>query len=386
MIEEIKGKRRKQIPLGTQCLLWGRAAGRCEFEGCNEPLWKSRITQERVNLAEKAHIYAYNAGGARGNKGIPKKYLDSVDNLMLVCPGCHKKIDKQKDGGRYTAGLLQGWKREHEARVKLVTGIASDKKSHVVHYAANIDTAAVTLDFNVTATAMFPRRYPAQETAIVLSRRNVAVTDRTAAFWDEEERNLCTLAERVHERHKQNEIEHLSFFALAPQPLLIRLGTLFPEVIPGDVYAHHKTPQGWDWRKAGSPVAFKVSPPLSFQGPPVLLLALSSPVAPERVTTVVGNNASIWTVTIDRPHNDFLKTRAQLDAFGQVVRPLLDQIRLKHGQTTPIHVMPVMPAAAAVELGRIRSPKVSADWLLYDAVPGRGDFVHALTVKGNRHD
>ena len=228
MIEEIKGKRRKQIPLGNQCLLWGRAAGRCEFEGCNEPLWKSRITQERVNLAEKAHIYAYNAGGARGNKGIPKKYLDSVDNLMLVCPGCHKKIDKQKDGGRYTAGLLQGWKREHEARVKLVTGIAPDKKSHVIHDAANIDTAAVSLHFNATATAMFPRRYPAQETAIVLSRRNVAVTDRTAAFWAEEERNLCTLSERVHERHKQNEIEHLSFFALAPQPLLIRLGMRSP--------------------------------------------------------------------------------------------------------------------------------------------------------------
>ncbi len=33
--------------------------GRCEFAGCNAPLWRSTVTQEAVNTAEKAHIYAF---------------------------------------------------------------------------------------------------------------------------------------------------------------------------------------------------------------------------------------------------------------------------------------------------------------------------------------
>jgi hypothetical protein len=28
----------------VMAMLWGRAAGRCEFAGCNEPLWKSRVS------------------------------------------------------------------------------------------------------------------------------------------------------------------------------------------------------------------------------------------------------------------------------------------------------------------------------------------------------
>src|SRR5690349_3917028 len=113
----------RDIKEHVQFLLWGRAAGRCEFHGCNKPLWKSSITQESVNIAQKAHIYAFSADGPRGNKGIPNSKLNNVENLMLVCHECHRKIDKDKDGGRYTATLLQQWKKQHERRVKTVTGI-----------------------------------------------------------------------------------------------------------------------------------------------------------------------------------------------------------------------------------------------------------------------
>ena len=43
--------------------LWARAAGRCQFEGCNRVLYKSPITQERVNISEKAHIYSFSEDG-----------------------------------------------------------------------------------------------------------------------------------------------------------------------------------------------------------------------------------------------------------------------------------------------------------------------------------
>jgi len=119
----------RHIKESVRYFLWGRSAGRCEFDGCNELLWKSSLTQEEVNLAEAGHIYSFNAGGPRGNKGIKKTKINDADNLLLVCRACHKTIDASGAEHRYSIRLLQRWKLDHEARVELVTGIKPEKKS-----------------------------------------------------------------------------------------------------------------------------------------------------------------------------------------------------------------------------------------------------------------
>src|SRR3974377_1658155 len=80
----------RYVPVPIQCMLWGKAAGRCEFAGCNEPLWKSRVTQEQVNIGQKAHIYAFSSGGARGHSAADLGNLQDLSNLMLVCHACHR--------------------------------------------------------------------------------------------------------------------------------------------------------------------------------------------------------------------------------------------------------------------------------------------------------
>jgi hypothetical protein len=56
----------RSISREAERVLWARAAGRCEFDGCNRLLYKSPITQERVNIAQMAHIYSFAADGPRG--------------------------------------------------------------------------------------------------------------------------------------------------------------------------------------------------------------------------------------------------------------------------------------------------------------------------------
>jgi hypothetical protein len=41
---------------------------------------------------------ALSPGGPRGNDGISADELNELENLMLVCHGCHRKIDRKKDG------------------------------------------------------------------------------------------------------------------------------------------------------------------------------------------------------------------------------------------------------------------------------------------------
>ena len=105
----------RHIKPHVQLMLWGKAGGRCEFAGCNKPLWKSSVTQEDVNIAQKAHIYSFSPDGPRGNRDITAKMLNALMNLLLVCHECHEKIDKEKDGGRYTVTLLQEMKAQHRA-------------------------------------------------------------------------------------------------------------------------------------------------------------------------------------------------------------------------------------------------------------------------------
>src|ERR1700677_4418349 len=129
--------------------LWGRAAARCEFSDCNRLLYKSGVTQEPVNVAEMAHIYSFSKDGPRGWGPFTfnKSGLNDVANLMLACHDCHKLIDDDKKGEKYSAELLKRWKSEHETRVRIATGIPATKRSHVVFYGSRIGDENSPLQF-----------------------------------------------------------------------------------------------------------------------------------------------------------------------------------------------------------------------------------------------
>jgi hypothetical protein len=379
-LEEVKDLSRS-ISFATQNFLWGRAAGRCEFAGCNRPLWKSSVTSQCVNIAQKAHIYSFSEGGPRGNDGVPRKDLNSIGNLILVCHECHQKIDAAVDGGCYTASLLQQMKREHERRIELVTGIDPTRKSHILLYGANIGEHSAPLNFAGAATAMFPHRYPASDHAISLGLKNSAVFDRDEQFWLSERENLeKQFARRVRDRISDGEIAHLSVFSLAPQPLLIHLGTLLGDIISCDVFQLHREPQTWVWPSGAETPGYLIREPESKTGKAALVLSLSATINLKRVTSVIGEDASIWTITVQTPHNDVMKSREQLAGLRSVLRRTFDQIKFAHGQSTILHIFPAAPVSACLEIGRVRMPKADMPWQLYDQVDPFGGFVHALSI------
>lgn len=89
----MKTNRNRDIPVAVERTLWGISAGRCEFEGCNKYLGINPITMEPGNFAQKAHMEAVNKGGARYREVMDIVELNSTDNIMLMCPQCHKTID-----------------------------------------------------------------------------------------------------------------------------------------------------------------------------------------------------------------------------------------------------------------------------------------------------
>jgi hypothetical protein len=363
-------------------MLWGRAAGRCEFAGCNKPLWKSSVTQEQVNIAQRAHIWSFSEHGPRGRDGIDAAQLNTIDNLMLVCHECHEKMDKERSGGRYTARLLQEWKAAHEARIELVTGVDPSRRSHVLLYGANVGDHSSLLSFHSAAWAMFPDRYPAEAQPIILGMVNSAWRDRDAEFWRIEETNLRRqFDEKIRPRVARGDIAHVSVFGFAPQPLLILLGSLVTDITPADVYQRRREPQGWKWAdRMDEDRELILRRPVSLKGQPALVLSLSASITPDRILNVLGEDASLWVVTLSRPHNDWLQTRDQLRAFREMLRPLLDELKALHGQTTSLHIFPAMPVATSVELGRVRMPKADMPWRIYDQVNDRAGFIPSIDI------
>lgn len=362
--------------------LWGRAAARCQFSDCNRLLYKSPVTQERVNIGQRAHIYSFAAKGPRGRGPYVTKPagLNKVGNLMLVCYDCHKKIDQDKKGTRYTADLLKSWKLAHEERVRIVTEITPNKKSKVVFFGSKIGDARSPLQYDGAVEAMFPTWYPAEDRPINLSMRS-SDDDSMPEYWSVEQRNLQKEFDRqIPARLEEPGPHHFSIFALAPIPLLIQLGALLTDKPGVAVYQLHRDPKTWKWQPHPGGFAFNVFKPKDNKGTPVLVLSLSGKIGYERVSAVVTGKLSIWEITVDEPHNDFLRSEAQLSMFRALAPKVMAAIGAAHPSIKELKIFPAMPLSCAVELGRIRMPKSDPSWLIFDQNNKHERFIPALTI------
>jgi hypothetical protein len=367
------------IPETVKTRLWGKAGGRCQFEGCNQPLWIDVLTQAEFNSAYIAHIIADRASGPRGDPVLSEQLKADISNLMLLCDVHHRKIDIADVDG-HPVELLRSMKERHEQRIELVTALGPDKQSHVVLYGANIGAHSAPLSLKKAAAAMLPERYPADSRPIALGMANSSLQDRDSAYWQAEAAQLRRhVSLQVKPRLAQGEIHHLSVFGLAPQPLLMLLGHLLCDIPAADVFQLHREPPDWRWQPDPDGFEYQVIQPGTGGGSPALVFALSATINDERVHAVVPG-ANIWKMSIPTPNNDFLKSRGQARLFREKVRLLLDRIKAAHGEQAMLHVFPAMPVALAVDFGRVIMPKADLKMQIYDQNQSRGGFVYALDL------
>ncbi len=370
------------IPEKVKIRLWGKAAGHCQYEGCNECLWLDSLTKAEFNVAYIAHIIADSPDGPRGDPERSKKLKSDISNLMLLCDKHHRLIDNIEDVQGHPVKRLEDMKRKHEERIELLTTIKEDTQSHVLLYGANIGEHHASVSWNKAAQAILPRWYPAEKTALELSLKNSSYQDNQQKYWQIEREHLQTqFARVVKPRLAKGDIEHLSVFALAPQPLLIELGRLLSDIPAAEVYQLHREPQpDWKWQKYPNRTDYKLIKPDSNQKMAALNLSLSATIDDSRITSVLNENVSIWRLTIESPHNDFLKSREQLARFREEFRKTLDLIKARHGQNTLLHLFPAVPVAVAMEIGRVWMPKADIPLRIYDQNRKAGGFVMAFDI------
>ena len=371
------------IPEKIKFRLWGKAAGRCQYSGCNRPLWLDSLTKAEFNTAYIAHIIADKPNGPRGHPELSEQLKADISNLMLMCDEHHRLIDREDIAG-HPVERLQAMKAEHESRIELLTSIQEEKQSHVLLYGANIGEHSAPLSWKNAAMAMVPSYYPAESTALELGLKNSSFQDSQDNFWDIERDHLhANFAKIIKSRIANDDIQHLSVFALAPQPLLIELGRLLSDIPDTEIFQLHREPQTWGWQNDGAQIEFVLTQPEgAVQSNIVALkLALSATVTDTRIQDILGSDVPIWSITANNPHNDILRHRDDLGELRALLRQTFDRIKAAHGENAEIHVFPVLPVSAAVEVGRTWMPKADLPMVVYDQNNKKGGFCPALKIQ-----
>lgn len=83
---------------------------------CTNPECNYDLGSEAANIGEAAHICAASPGGPRYDPNQSQEERDGIDNLILLCRNCHRKIDDPNTSEQYPVERLRNWKSAHIAR------------------------------------------------------------------------------------------------------------------------------------------------------------------------------------------------------------------------------------------------------------------------------
>jgi len=129
-------------------LLWGRAADRCSFPGCQIKLSQDpKAATESFPIGEQAHIVGKEPDSARSDSTLSIEERESYHNLILLCPNHHTLIDKNpKD---YPIEKLHMMKSQHEYWVERTLSKSYDFKTKAIDiiYAHLVDLAVEGCSF-----------------------------------------------------------------------------------------------------------------------------------------------------------------------------------------------------------------------------------------------
>jgi len=364
------------IPSKVKSDLWFNAHGRCEM--CNKPLYRDGVTMQKVNLSEYAHIIADSPKGPRGDEVLSPLLAKDPSNLILLCKDHHKVIDDAGGVKKYGVEQLRQYKKEHEARIEMVTNISPEKKSLVVCYAPKIGDRIPSITTSETTETLFPEMYPMTPEPIRLDAMNVPYDDDHKKYW---EFHPDILKENFKQnlKDKLTKAPHISLFAIAPQPLLMLLGTLVGDLYNVEIWQKMRDLTNWKWQPKGKKINFKIDIPENKSLDPVLIFALSGGDIVERVKRQMGKYYSYWVVSCENPNRDLIKTKKQLSDFKGLLRILINEINTcSIGKT--LKVFPAMPQSCAISFGYIRLPKADIPWEIYDLPHDSDEYVKTITI------
>lgn len=362
-----------------QVRMWVKCGGYCCM--CNSYLLEHPYFGDRGKFGELAHIIAHSPDGPRPNvKDYPQEYVDSEDNIMILCPICHTMIDKKENEDNYNESLLRKWKEDHERRIKAQTKPTHEKCRRAVKFCAPIGSQPIIISDNEIREALFPDYFVGNEHPAEIMI-HTSGSERDADYWkivETELRNQFKTEVTPCIKHG----EKLAVFGIAPIPLLMLFGHLLADFNVTNIQNLFRNKDNeWAWPRKKDKTRgenFHIERPhipvLTGQKK-ILALSLTSSVR----NRIESENSAIWEIApCNGPQYESIQSKKQLDQFGEIVLKVLEEISKQPGDE--IHVYSAIPNSAAIMFGSKFMKKANNKLYLYDYISSTGQDVLAIKI------
>lgn len=369
--------------------VWVAAGGRCTM--CNRYLLQDELTGRDVAIGELAHIVGWtNAPGSpRGDEPLELDDRNSEANLMLLCRDEHRVIDSRSLWQVYDAETLRGFKRDHEHRVRQLTGLGRDDRSAVLRVVGSLHDAPVQLGRASIATALLADgRFPdyaltGADAFEIDLRRLPGEASGKSAYWamatELMRERLATLALHV---AKEN-VNRIAVFPFARVPALIALGAQLDDAVPTDIYPKRRDAgEAWGWTPGAPAVRFTWVRVQEGEDPTNVAAVFAVSGRPDRRRFPERTaSATVYEVRPleAEPGPDLIGNPASLDSFAQAWRGLLAEMEQSHPGLEAIDVFAAAPVTAAVVIGRSLMRAVHPRLRVFDR--GRADEQYQFALE-----
>lgn len=361
--------RHKNPSANTIRMLCSKAAGMCEFEGCNKRLFYDGVTLSEFNNSYVAHIVASSSNGPRGDKVLSPQLSDKLENLMLMCADHHKLIDTPISGPRdFPVEKLSAMKKAHEEKIDRICRLFYVPKTEVVLFLSPIKGVnPVNIDSKNAANAVLPNKQPANLYAININIKS-SWPYHSKEYWED----CCQQILSEYNRYLLNpHILHnsavFSIFPIAPMPLIIKFGELIGDKLPCDVYQKTRYPDTWEWQfdEITNDFLLERYKNSDSNGKIALSISLTNDIQNERIYNV-GDYKIIYKIKAKKTGVDCIKSCQDLSAFWHLYQLTMEEILNVYGNKCDIHLFCAMPVSAAFEVGRRYMKGVYPKVTIYD--------------------
>ena len=357
---------RPSIPENVKKLLWLRACGRCEFRGCNQILYEDDTTKDPINEANIAHIISWTPTGPRGDPNLSPKLAKDISNLMLTCPQHNHLIDDKRNVEKYTVAFLKEMKKDHEDRMRFLTGLGNQPPKKVIELISRIHGTLPVITEAQEADALFPF-YPGKD-RICIDLSDVDDYELAKNLIDNK---VKTCFGNV------GSDDIYAAFIMALIPMGCYLGYAIGDKVNVQTYQHFRDTEDWRWKDSGEG-NFLISCPDDPKPSSDVKLFIN--VSGTIDASLTQGDYPTYMITAENPSVSFLKTWNQVLDFRQKYRAVLDRIREDHGESVTVHLYPATPNPINFEIGKAILRLLDPTIIIYDKSGTTTTYVQAMCL------
>lgn len=382
------------------------AGWRCQFPGCGDNLKVHAATGRIGNFGYFAHIVASSPDGPRGSKEESARLADNPSNLLLLCDGCHRLIDRVNPAA-FPVERLHAIREESIAKVSHLLDTLKYREVKPFAILGSLRGQVPVLFETEVQEALWGRGLRcargSTETLFQLGRH--LYKEGTVTYWGslfEVLRQDILVLQRYLNGTSQNggTRMEIAIFPLHLTSVLILAGRLLGDSGGIHLFQPHRDKVGeglvtrWAWPVSAmppSPEKYRVrtlEPCLVDSGEACLLVSLTFSIDPIRLPEHCYKDGK-WLlptleVFVEEPSQNIISHPEDLQHFGRQVdsalRTLQDQFRAKK-----IHLIVGAPTTAAVVIGQKMQARHHAPFICHESIGGpQAPFLPSIEISSTQ--